>query len=534
MFKEIFYIYTSIISGVLFFLSFPKFGTSLFAWVCFVPLLLSVFKISEKNSSFYNDHKSTIRIILYSLLTGILGYMGIFYWVVPTFVVAGENIIFGIISLFLLSIYCGSYVVLFFLYVFNLLKKRRFNIYFTLSCSFLWVLLEYLRGYFLSGFPWMLLGYSQYDNINLIQISEIFGVYFLSLLIILFNLSISFFIYGLFTKKYMKECLFNLVFCLFLILIINFYGSFRLKILESNINKTNKTINLILLQGNIDQYKKWDEKYINYIMETYSQLVFLSFKKILENNDIYKEVLFVWPESSVPGWLLENQTLYSWMTSLVMLTNNNNMKSYHLVGSVRTAENKKDYFNSAVLFFKNEKGVVDIKNIYDKIHLVPFGEYVPFRSILGKFINTINELGEFTKGNEYDVFSINDKKFSVLICYESIFPELTAEFRKYGAEFFLNITNDAWFLKTSAPYQHFIFNVFRAIENRCYFVRAANTGISGIIKPTGEIINNTELFETTFIFENIPIYYEDTFYSKYSRYLWILYLLLLLPRFIIK
>lgn len=518
--------FLNLLSGILFFLSFPKFGHGIFAWFCFVPSLLVLFYLK-------NTQVSLKKIFLLGVAFGIAGYCGLLYWIVPTFVVAGENVIFGVIAVILLSLYCSLYYSLFYIFSFYVQKINLFFYSLLLSC--LWILLEYLKSFLFSGFPWMLLGYSQYENLKMIQIAEYFGVYGVSFILIFFNVFLTRALYELFLKKKFLEFIFRISLLSFFILLVNIYGHNRIKTINEKIKKINNKLTVAILQGNIDQYKKWDKQYIDYIMNTYSELVFLSHKEIEEKK--HNLVLYIWPESSAPGCVLQEDYLYNWIVSLVKLTNTKKIISYHLVGSIRKGNKKDEYYNSAMLFeFKNSKVIV--RQIYDKIHLVPFGEYVPLRSVLGKFISTVNELGEFTEGKRNVVFRLNAKemRFSTLICYESVFPELTKKFVINGAKFLVNITNDAWFLKTSAPYQHFIFNIFRAIENRCYLIRAANTGISSIIYPTGYVYKKTNLFETTKIVDVINIYHEDTFYTKYGEYLWLMYLagFLLLTIFLYK
>lgn len=510
-------IFISCLSGILFFLSFPKFGHWTFSWICFVPLILVNYYI------YFSEFKDKLKkIILYSFISGFLGYLGIFYWIVPTFRVAGESVIFGVLATIMLSVYCSLYFVVFFYFVFYSKKFKTFI--HLISCASFWVLLEYLRSYLLSGFPWMLLGYSQYNNLNIIQISEYLGVYGISFFIIFFNLYLSNIFYNFFYEKKFKKLFLNILILAVIFLSLNFYGKYRINKINRRINESEKNLTVVILQGNIDQYKKWDKEYVDYIMDTYTSIVLDSYRNIPSN--IKNPNLYIWPESSVPGWVLEEKHLYDWVISLVNMTNKDKSPSFHLVGSVRMGRKKTEYYNSALLFECKDKEVL-VKQIYDKIHLVPFGEYVPFRNFLSKFIKTINELGEFTKGKEHKIFVLNNKlKFSTLICYESIFPELTKEFVSKGAEFLINITNDAWFLKTSAPYQHFIFNIFRAVENRCYLFRAANTGISCVILPTGYVYKKTNLFETTYILDTFKIYYEKTFYTKYGEFLWLFYLLM--------
>ncbi|MDI6606221.1 MAG: apolipoprotein N-acyltransferase, partial [Candidatus Omnitrophota bacterium] len=153
-----------------------------------------------------------------------------------------------------------------------------------------------------------------------------------------------------------------------------------------------------------------------------------------------------------------------------------------LTGAVTTRD--KHYFNSAVLFSKTGEP----SGRYEKIHLVPFGEYIPLKNLL-PFMQAVVPIGEITPGKEYTVFNYQAQRFSVLICFEDLFPEISRRYVKNGAGFLLNLTNDAWYKKTSAAYQHLQASVLRAVENRRFLVRAANTGVSGFIHPAGQIIS---------------------------------------------
>jgi apolipoprotein N-acyltransferase len=157
------------------------------------------------------------------------------------------------------------------------------------------------------------------------------------------------------------------------------------------------------------------------------------------------------------------------------------IKTPLLLGAVTSRDGL--YYNSAVLVSKEAK----LLKRYDKLHLVPFGEYIPLRKILG-FLETVVPIGDFTAGGDYTIFTL-PTRFSVLICFEDLFPEISRGFVKRGADFLINITNDAWFQKTSSPYQHLAASVLRAVENRAFLVRSANTGISGFIAPSGKIIS---------------------------------------------
>ena len=140
---------------------------------------------------------------------------------------------------------------------------------------------------------------------------------------------------------------------------------------------------------------------------------------------------------------------------------------------------------------------------YDKIHLVPFGEYIPLRRLLFFLDKLVQGIGDFRSGEAYTVMAIPQGRFAVLICFEVIFPDLVRHFVRHGAQFLVNITNDAWFGYSPASYQHLSMVVFRAVENRLPIVRAANTGISAVIDPTGRLSQQTDLLVRTWMKERI-------------------------------
>jgi apolipoprotein N-acyltransferase len=151
---------------------------------------------------------------------------------------------------------------------------------------------------------------------------------------------------------------------------------------------------------------------------------------------------------------------------------------------------------------------------YDKIHLVPFGEYVPLADLLS--LGSFGEVGDFRPGKEYSLFSLPQGKFGIIICFEIIFPDLCRRFVNRGANFLVTITNDAWFGRTSAPYQHFSIATFRAVENRVFIARAANTGITGIIDPKGKIMKQGGIFKEEAMNGMIRLSSRKTFYTLYG------------------
>jgi apolipoprotein N-acyltransferase len=191
----------------------------------------------------------------------------------------------------------------------------------------------------------------------------------------------------------------------------------------------------------------------------------------------------------------------------------NKTRAYLLFGSpsFKIERGKVNHYNSAYL----ASPAKEIIGKYDKIHLVPYGEYVPLGEILP--LGSLGEgIGNFKSGKVIYNFSLPQGKFGVLICFEIIFPDLCRRFVKSGANFLVTITNDAWFGRTSAPHQHFTIAVFRAVENRVFIARAANTGITGFIDPRGKIIKKGEIFTEEAMNGAIRLSKKKTFYTLYG------------------
>jgi len=258
--------------------------------------------------------------------------------------------------------------------------------------------------------------------------------------------------------------------CLVSVLI---YGFFKLS--PHNPQPTPTPIKVSVIQGNIPQELKWDERAMGYIVEKYSRMTEEAAKE--------KPDLIVWPEAASPGLFGQDDDIFDSFYALAK-----RIKVPILLGAV--TRSKDMFFNSALLIDQNGQ----IAGRYDKLHLVPFGEYIPLKKYL-PFLETVVPIGDIEKGRSYTVFKSPVTSyqlpvtFSVLICFEDLFPELSREFTKRGAGFLVNITNDAWYKLTSAPYQHLQASVFRAVENHRFLVRSANTGVSGFIAPSGKIIS---------------------------------------------
>ncbi|MDD5130066.1 MAG: apolipoprotein N-acyltransferase [Candidatus Omnitrophica bacterium] len=418
------------------FSSFSVFGASLwlFAWCGFIPLFIAL------------ENKSLRQAMFIALSCGIFFWAFTVYWLIHV-TLLGQSILILYLSVYF-AIFGGA------VYFSRFLSAGRCLLFLPAS----WVLLEYVRSYLFTGFPWALIGFSQYRNLPVIQIADITGAWGVCFLIVLVNTALYLFL----RKSAGIKILFFSVFALILSLS---YGVVRLNYKSVWCNPKEQ-VKVSVVQGNIFQDLKWDRRAVSFIQSRYRGLT------VAAAAD--KPELIIWPESSVPGLWGRDDLEFMQVFSLAGQLNTN-----LLAGAV--AYSNQNYFNSALLI--NGKGIPVAT--YSKLHLVPFGEYIPLKNIF-PFLETIAPIGDIQPGREYTIFN-QPANFGVLICFEDLFPELSREFVKRGARFLVNITNDAWYKESSAAYQHCAASVFRSVENRVYLARAANTGISGFIDPSGKI-----------------------------------------------
>jgi len=453
--------------------------------------------ISLKNSSLTNSFRL-------GFIAGLAHYITLTYWLAYTMQTYGNLPLYQCLSVLLLLSSCLAIYIAVFSVVLIRLCAKPVNCLFIIPC--LWVSLEYIRNYLFSGFPWGLIGYSQFNNLHLIQISDIFGIYGVSFLIALANAAIFLaFLYLTGSKwkeaEVKKRLAGSSIFVFILIIgLVFIYGTWRIKLID-NLISASKPLKVTIVQGNIEQLIKWDPAFQTATTEKYINLS-LSAKE--EKPD-----LVVWPETATPFYFLYDRPLSKKVLKGIHDTNTD-----FLIGSPSFARrgNTIEYYNSAYLISPDGR----VCGKYDKAHLVPFGEYVPFKKWLPFIGKMVEAVGDFSAGQEGKTIELNSYKLGLLICYEIIFPELSRAMTKNDAVLLVNITNDAWYGRSSAPYQHFSMAVFRAIENRRSLVRAANTGISGFIDPVGRVMDSTLLFKEKVTTRSIPIIHETSAYTRFG------------------
>lgn len=472
----------SLASGILLFLSFPKYEFHYLIWISIVPLLCAL------------RGKSFSEAFLTGLIAGLVYNIGVIYWVSFVIVHYGYLPLYvGISTMVLLALYLSLYVSIFSVTVVYFSRRGIREIY---SAPIVWAILEYIKSYLLTGFPWENLAYSQYGIKLLIQIADITGIYGITFLIVFINCIL----YDLLVIRTKGKILKEVVLGIIVVVLVTGYGIYRIENVQSSL-KDIEPINISLIQGNIDQSVKWDSQYQSDTLRIYRELSIEASKS--EPN------LIVWPETAVPFYFQNIDKKHRDILDIAK-----NAGSYLLFGSPSYIRKNERYSFKNSAYMVSPEG--DVIGSYDKMHLVPFGEYVPLKKILFFVEKLVIGAGDFIPGEGIIPLSMDGRKIGVLVCYEGIFPEISAEYRKKGAMLLVNITNDAWYGRTSAPYQHLTMAAFRAIENRLYLVRAANTGISAIVDPTGEIISRTGLFERSVLNGRVKLLSCGTFYETYG------------------
>ena len=438
-----------VLSAGLLRLAFPKFDIWPLAWCGLVPFFMAL-------------EKQRLRhVVLLSWLCGFLFFTGTLYWLVHV-TVTGMLVLSAALSLF--------FVVFGMVVRFADTRSSAASRIFFLAAF--WTLLEYLRTQSSFGFPWPLLAHSQAGNIVAIQVADLGGAYAVSFLLVLVNAVL----FELIRAQRDKRPLGMKALALPLCILVAWWGYGFFRVMEKPAS-VRPLLKVALIQGNISQEIKW--------VPSFSEAIEKKFRLLTELARLKDEPgLIVWPETTVMDYLdlgAGDDAKYAAFAR--------DIATPLIFGSIRVSGNA--YFNSALVYDKQGRRL----GVYDKIHLVPYGEYLPLRRVL-PLLTRFVPIEDFTAGRYHAVFSVPGERgpvpFGILICFEDIFPELSAKLVNRGAAFLVNVTNDAWFGDSACPYQHMQASVFRAVENRVPVVRAANTGISCVIDAVGRVVARVE------------------------------------------
>lgn len=465
-----------VLSGILLILCQPPVSLYPLAYIALTPLLVDIYGKNLRQS------------FRSGMVTGIVAFTGLVYWVVVSMNTYGglspalSLLVLGLLVLYL-ALYMGAFA-----WSVAYFQSRGLEAH--LTAPLIWVVLEYVRGFLLSGFPWSFLAHSQERFLPLIQIVSITGTYFLSFLLAAVSAIAAFVI----RKRAVPWAFCGLTVFLFVLSIA--FGISRLHVAE------NGNLSAAIIQGNMPQDVKWDADFKAYTIATYRDL------SIEHGRDAS---LILWPETAMP-FIFDHDPAKELVSEVPVA-----VSSSLLFGTI-SKDNTDRYYNSATALGSDGR----ILGTYSKVHLVPFGEFTPLREYLPFLANISVQIGEFFSGNSHRPIRTDAGSLGVLICFEGVFPAITNETVRQGANVLVNMTNDAWFGRSSAAYQHLGFYIFRAVETDRWVLRAANTGFSAIIDPQGHIRARTKLFEKTALAGHFAMKQSQTFYVRHGDYFVIL------------
>lgn len=493
-------------SGVALALAFPELEAWPLAWVALVPLLVVARGARPRVAAGYG------------WLCGLVFFLSSLYWIPDT--VSNFTRISPLVAhgLWVLMSAAAAYSFALFVVVVEWLAARGTGR--VVAAPLVWVVVEWMRTFVIAGFPWNSLGYSQIEQVTLVQIADLTSVYGISAAIMLTNIAIA--------EAWLwrrggaaragsrgaaKGASRFVLIAAASPLLLFLYGTLRLGDLQAKPFQGGLRVGVV--QGNIPQDRKWDQAFQDEILAKYLRLS-------TDAADAGAR-LIVWPEAALPFYFRYDPR------SRALLDFARDRRVDLLVGSPGYESREggePQSFNQA--WMVTADGAV--QGPYDKIQLVPFGEYIPFHALLGTVKIAAESIGEFGRGTQYTLFetaalepplaqgaaSQRPARFGTLICYEGIFPELTRQFAVAGADFLVNISNDAWYGDTAAPHQHLSMAALRTVENRMPMVRATNTGISAFITAEGRMGPTTSLFEDDIVVETILTRPTWAFYRAYG------------------
>ncbi len=521
-------------SGATLALAFPAADLNPLAWIALVPLLWV---------SLGRGPGAAFRTAWFG---GVVFFVATLYWLVLT--IGTYTNLSPLVSVGPLLLLCGFLGLWFSTFAAGCEMAERRGIELTWIAPALWVVLEWVRNYFLGGFPWVSLGYSQYRTTYLIQFAELTGVHGVSALVVLVNVVV----YRAFRDWQDGQAPRTrpLLAVTALLVVLVGGGFWRVRALDAAPPAGQITVGFI--QGNVPQDEKWEPAYQLATIDRYDELT--------RQAAAAGARLVVWPETAAPFFFQDDTELRDRIVDIAR-----RYRVWLVVGSpgygflpradtsadgVAYAADNRDDGGSAGGDAADAGGAVgadddegqagdlpgddgeassrmvlynrvylvspdgDASQHYDKMKLVPFGEYVPLARVFFFVHKVVEGVGEFQSGLAPVVFRAGDAHFGTLICYEGIFPGLTRRFVAGGADFLVNITNDAWFGRTSAPYQHLAMTTVRAIENRVPVVRVANTGFSAMVDAAGRVRWRSGLFDTEWRVDTVEWTGTRTLYTR--------------------
>jgi apolipoprotein N-acyltransferase len=433
-----------------------------------------------------------MRAFALGLTAGIVYFVGTIYWTSTVVATFGQlPIALAVFAMLLLAAYLALFPALAAVVTSRLINRAGGAALFLAPAA--WVATEFGRGYLFGGFPWVPLGNSQVTVLPIAQLASVLGVYGVSALVAFVNASIAF---ALLTPG--RARVKAVATAAAVVVATAGWGTWR--VAEGGLTRQGTSLRAGLIQGNIAQEDKWNPAESRRIFTTYIAM---------SRDAVRRGAQFImWPESATP-FSFEEDAQGELVRELARETG-----VPILFGSDQTVHGPEPrHYNAAFLLTPDGRTAA----VYRKIHLVPFGEFVPLADWLSFFpplVQTLAGFAPFTPGDSMVMLPVRSHLISTAICYEVVYPSLVREAVAGGSQLLTTITNDAWYGQSSAPYQHFELASMRAIEQGRYLARAANTGISGIVDPYGRVVRASELFEQVGLVEDVRLLTHRTVYSS--------------------
>jgi apolipoprotein N-acyltransferase len=464
--------------------------------VALTPLLVALARLPDGS----RPYRRAFRM---GLLTGVVYFAGTLYWLVETMTTFGGLATpIAVFAALLLVAYLALFPAAFAVIVARLRRVLGATWAVVLAPA-VWVTTELGRQYVWDGFPWELLGYSQVTNLPVAQIASVVGIYGLSGLLAFTAAAAALLVAGQGRARWIVP-----VAAAILVAACGLWGQARMA--ADTLVASGEPVRVAVLQGNIAQEEKWNPALRDAITDRYLAMT----RRALAQGATF----ILWPESSTPfnfeedlvrGEAIRRLARESGATLLIGSDQIEPVRASPALAAGQPPPEPR-YYNAAFLVQPNGS----VGAVYRKMHLVPFGEYVPLKRLLFFVGPIVEAVSDFTPGDAPVLLPIGDRLVSTAICYEVIYASLMRRFVVEGSQMLTTITNDAWYGRSSAAYQHWDQASLRAIENGRYLARAANTGISGFVDPYGRVLAKSDLFEQALLVEELGFVSAATIYSR--------------------
>jgi apolipoprotein N-acyltransferase len=434
-------------------------------------------------------------------MTGGVYFAGTLYWIVETMTTFGGMAVpLAVFAAFLLVAYLSLFPAAFAVILSILSRSLRSTA--VLFTPAIWVTTELGRQYVWDGFPWALLGYSQVTVLPIAQLASLVGVYGLSALVASTSAAAAYVAIEQRPRRWVVGGV-----TLLMVASCGLWGAMRLQ--ASSLTSAGDAVRVAVLQGNIPQEQKWNPALSDAITIRYLTMT----RQALAAGATF----IIWPESATPFYFEQDVVRGGLIRRLArqygatLLIGSDQIEPVKTAAITRPAQVR--YYNAAFLITPDGR----TGGVYRKMHLVPFGEYVPAQKILffvGTIVQAFADFAPYTAGEDPVLLPVGTHHASTAICYEVIYGSLMRSFVEEGSELLTTITNDAWYGRSSAPYQHWEQATMRAIENGRYLARAANTGISGFVDPYGRVVEKSSLFQSAVLVQDVRFITTRTIYSR--------------------